>query len=71
MPPIALAMLVMENLPALIRAGQNVIGLIEETNGVLKRAQAENRDPLPAEWDGLNTRIAGLREALHRPDPAA
>lgn len=65
MAPLALAMLVMENLPALIRTGQDVIDLITETNDVLKRAQEENRDPNDAEWAALNAKIGGLRQQLH------
>jgi len=57
MGALAIAMTVMSELPAMIAAGRDIMGLVTQTNAVLKSAQAEGRDPTPAEWDALNAII--------------
>jgi hypothetical protein len=62
---VALAIAVLQSLPALITASAEVIALINSTVTSLKQMQAENRDPTDAEWaavhsivDTLTARIA-------------
>jgi hypothetical protein len=55
-------------LPDLIRAGRDVSEIINSTSAVIARAQAENREPTPEEWDAINKVIAVLRDELHAPD---
>ena len=54
MGALQIAMLVMQELPALIAAGRDVAGIINRTNSVLTAAQLAGRDPNPAEWADLN-----------------
>lgn len=65
MGPFAIA--VLQNLPALIAAGADVAGLVTEANGRIATAQAEKRDPTPADWDWLNGEIRSLQGRLHAP----
>lgn len=55
----------LSSLPALIQAGIDVTGLIQQSSDAIKRMQAEKRDPTPEEWDALNSRIKALRDELH------
>ena len=57
MGALAIAMAVMSELPALIAAGRDIMGLVTQTNAVLTAAQAEGRDPTAEEWEGLNAII--------------
>lgn len=65
MGALELARSVLSQLPSLISAGVNVIALVKDTEATITKAQAENRDPSPAEWDALNAQIDGLRKQLH------
>lgn len=62
MTAISLALTVLQSLPALIAAGQNVIALINSTSATITKAQAENRDPTPAEWQALDDMLTDLRK---------
>ncbi|MBU6499786.1 MAG: hypothetical protein KGJ41_02660 [Rhodospirillales bacterium] len=64
MTALAFAMAVMQELPALIGAGQNVLDLLSQTSTALAAMQAAHRDPTQAEWDTLNGAIAGLKAAI-------
>ena len=67
MNPAALlyALQVLESLPGLIAAGQNVIGMVESSTAAIKQMVDENRDPSDAEWQTLNEATAALRAQLH------
>jgi hypothetical protein len=54
---IALAITVLENLPALITASEEVIALISSTVTSLRQMQAEKRDPTDAEWAAVHSVI--------------
>lgn len=56
----ALAIVVLENLPALIQASAEVLALINTTVTALKQMQDEKRDPTGAEWDAVHSVIATL-----------
>lgn len=58
------ALQVLNTLPSLIAAGQNVVGLIQHANAAIEKMQIEKRDPSPAEWGALNQTIAALRAEL-------
>lgn len=64
------ALLAVQAIGALVRAGQEVHGLIEETGRVLGACKAETRDPLAAEWDALNGVIGRLQGVLHAGEPS-
>jgi hypothetical protein len=66
MNALAMALQLLNALPTLIAAGIEVKGLIEEETAKLQTMADEGRDPTPAEWDALNTRIEGLRAELHK-----
>lgn len=57
---IALAIAVLQSLPSLVLASQEVISLINSTVTSLKQMQAEKRDPTNAEWDAVNSIVATL-----------
>lgn len=61
---IALAIAVLESLPSLILASQEVVALINSTVVSLRQMQSENRDPTAAEWGALNSVIATLNERV-------
>ncbi len=67
MPALAIATSVLQLLPALLQAGIDVMGILQSTNAVISKAQAENRDPTDAEWNALDTQISGLRAQLNAP----
>lgn len=58
-------LLVMQTLPGLIKAGKDVNDLLRYATQTLQTCKQEKRNPIKAEWDQLNTTIAGLRERLH------
>ena len=62
MPVLVLATTILEALPGLLSAGMNVIALINSTNATINKAQAENRDPTPEEWNALDLMVADLRK---------
>lgn len=62
---ITLALSVLEALPALIQAGQDVSNLIATTANTIKTAQAEGRDPNEAEWAAIDAQREALSAALH------
>lgn len=67
MNPIAIgyAIQLLTQLPVLIMAGQEVIGLINKGTQALEDMQATGRDPTDAEWKELNDSIAALGQRLH------
>ena len=67
MNPAALlyAIQLLSQLPTLILAGQEVIGLINNGKKALEDMQATGRDPSDAEWKELNDSIAALGDRLH------
>lgn len=60
-----LATIVLDLVPAVVAAGKDVKGIVDSTNATLKKAQAENRDITPGEWDAMNAQIEALRKELH------
>lgn len=67
MNPLALTFAIqfLTQLPSLILAGQEVVGMINKSNEALKNMQADGRDPTDAEWKELNDSIAALGARLH------
>ena len=57
---LALAIQVLEALPSLVTAGEQVLALIENTVSSLKVMQAANRDPTDAEWAALDAQVKAL-----------
>lgn len=62
MGALALATTILTALPPLIQAGMDVMALLESTNGVIAKAQAEGRDPTDAEWETLDSMLTDLRK---------
>jgi len=62
---IGYAIQLLTQLPMLIMAGQEVIGLITKGTQALEDMQATGRDPSDAEWKELNDSIAALGQRLH------
>ena len=60
-----MALQLLQSLPALIAAGDEVKGLIEDQTAKLKDMADTGRDPTPQEWDELNAQIDKLRTSLH------
>lgn len=60
-----MALQLLQSLPALIAAGAEVKGLIEDQTAKLKDMADTGRDPTPAEWDELNAKIDQARATLH------
>jgi hypothetical protein len=60
----AIAILVMQELPALIAAGQSIAALVEQTNSVIGRAQASGTDPTDADWASINGAIAAIKAQI-------
>lgn len=67
MNPIAIgyAIQLLTQLPVLIMAGQEVVGLITKGTKALEDMQATGRDPSDEEWKELNDSIAALGQRLH------
>ena len=67
MNPAALyyALQVLQAIPTLIAAGQNISGLVSQSTTALNAMIAEKRNPSDAEWDALNAAIKALRDQLH------
>lgn len=61
MGTLTLATTILQALPGLIQAGLDVVALVNSTNGVITKAQAEDRDPTPAEWQVLDDMLSDLR----------
>lgn len=59
---ISLALTVLQNLPALIAAGQDVIALINSTSAVIVKSQATGTDPTDADWKMLDDMLIDLRK---------
>jgi hypothetical protein len=59
-----IAIAVLQSLPALIAAGQDVVSLIENTVQVIGKAQAAGTDPTPEEWAALDAKINQLRSQI-------
>ena len=57
----SLALTVLQNLPALIQAGQDVIALINTTSAVIAKSQATGKDPSDADWAALDAMLTNLR----------
>ena len=62
--PITFALTLLESLPDLIRAGKDVLSLIEHGTAKIREMQDEKRDPTTEEWDELNARIKALHDEL-------
>lgn len=60
-----MALQLLQSLPALIAAGAEVKGLVEDQTAKLKDMADTGRDPTQAEWDDLNAKIDQLRATLH------
>jgi len=60
-----MALQLLQSLPALIAAGAEVKGLIEDQTTKLKDMADTGRDPTQQEWDELNAQIDKLRASLH------
>ena len=65
MSALLFATTLLAELPALIAAGVEVVGLIEKGNAQLKQFADEKRNPTDAEWEALNESIASKRKELH------
>lgn len=65
MGSLTLAITLLEALPGLITASQEVLAMLNATTASLKTMQAENRDPTPAEWQAMHAQIAAIRAQLH------
>lgn len=65
MGSLVIATTVLQLLPSLIQAGIDVMDLINSTNGVITKAQAEGRDPTDSEWNALDAQISALRAKLN------
>lgn len=61
------AIVLLQNLPALIAAGVDISGLITDANARIAAAQREKREPSPQDWDWLNGTIKELQDRLHAP----
>ena len=60
MGAIPLLLAVAQAIPAMVEAGHtvaSVVALWNQTGATVKAAQAEGRDPTPAEWDALKAVI--------------
>lgn len=68
MSAIQFAMLLLQNVPAIVAAGKDVIAYIKEGMESLRSMQDENRDPTTEEWEALDARISELRKDLHSDD---
>lgn len=62
---VALLLSVLQVLPSLIAAGQQVESLISDAIAVVTKAQSENRDPTPEEWAIIDNQREALSAALH------
>lgn len=62
---IAYAVQLLSSLPALIQAGRDVVGVVQNGTAKLQTMQAEGRDPTQAEWDELDADIKRLQGELH------
>jgi hypothetical protein len=60
----AIAIMVLQEIPSLIAAGQSIVALVEQTNTVIRRSQATGSDPMQADWDAINGAIAALKEQI-------
>jgi hypothetical protein len=58
------ALAVLQALPQLIQAGQDVTGLIETAVTVITQAQANGTDPTPDQWAALDASIKQLRSQI-------
>ena len=58
---VSLTLTVLQNLPALIQAGQDVIALINTTSAVIAKSQATGTDPTAADWKALDDMLTNLR----------
>lgn len=61
------ALQILEALPALMLAGQNIVEMVASSSAKLKVMIDEKRDPTEAEWEELNGQIDALRAELHAP----
>ena len=61
MPILTIATTVLSNLPALIKAGMDVMALINSTNAVIAKAQASGTDPTDSDWATLDQMLTDLR----------
>ena len=59
------AMQILNILPAMLQAGQDVLTLVNQGKERLQAMQNENRDPSDADWAELNDQIYALQIKLH------
>lgn len=67
---IAYALQLVTSLPSLIKAGADVLDLLDKGKQKLQAFATEKRDPTPEEWDELNASIAAKRQQLHAGEQA-
>lgn len=60
-----IATAVLQALPALISAGQDVVDLITSANSVISAAQANGSDPTAADWATIESKIHALEAQLN------
>lgn len=58
---------VIEQVPALIDAGQEVVSILNEANAKVREMVSQNRAPTPEEWDAVNSKIAEKLAAINKP----
>lgn len=58
-------MQVLQALPTLIAAGQNVAGIINQGRDAIAAMAAANRPPTAEEWAALDATTDNLRKQLH------
>lgn len=61
-----MALQLMQSLPALVKAGQDIAELVQTQSAKIKAMADENRDPTSEEWYELNKQIDALRGQLHQ-----
>lgn len=59
------ALQILESLPALMLAGQNVVDMVASSSAKLRVMVDEKRNPTDDEWEELNGQIDALRAELH------
>lgn len=68
MTPITIALNLLTALPSLVQLESEVGQLVAGTTAALRQMVSQGRNPTPAEWEVLNTRLAQLTEGLDIPE---
>lgn len=63
---LSLAIMVLEALPALIKAGQDIACLVATTVASLREMQAESRVPTVDEWSSITGALARLTAQIEQ-----